>query len=80
MVLARAGELGNLPGQIARFCRKVLRKDYLPRLSELMPSLADRFVIVGGSEQTHFGLSRVKLVCESWGLQQQASHDCKIDD
>jgi DNA-binding transcriptional LysR family regulator len=53
MLVARVGELGNLPREIANFCRRVLRRDYLPQLAELMPDLANNFVVVDDSEQAY---------------------------
>jgi DNA-binding transcriptional LysR family regulator len=53
MLVARVGELGNLPREIANFCRDVLRKDYLPQLEELMPSLTNNFVVVDESGPTN---------------------------
>jgi DNA-binding transcriptional LysR family regulator len=46
VLVARAGELGSLPAQIAGLCRRVLMKEYMPRLRALMPALADHFTVV----------------------------------
>ncbi len=46
VLVARKGELGNLPAQIAALCRRALQKEYLPRLRALMPALVDHFTIV----------------------------------
>ena len=45
-ILARKDELGRLPEQIAALCRRVLRKEYLPRVQGVMPALADHLTIV----------------------------------
>ena len=46
VLVARKGELGALPQQIAAVCRSALRSQYLPRLQALMPTLADHLRIV----------------------------------
>jgi hypothetical protein len=46
VLVARKGELGLLPDQIANLCRAAFRNDYLPRVRLLMPALADHFMIV----------------------------------
>jgi DNA-binding transcriptional LysR family regulator len=46
VLVARKGELGDLPKKIVTLCRGVLRKDYLPRLQATMPNMADHLVVV----------------------------------
>jgi DNA-binding transcriptional LysR family regulator len=46
VLVARTGELGNLPAQIAGLCRRTLQKEYMPRLRALMPALADHLTVV----------------------------------
>jgi DNA-binding transcriptional LysR family regulator len=46
VLVARKGELGDLPNKIVALCRRVLQKEYLPRVRALMPALADHFTIV----------------------------------
>ncbi len=46
MLVARKGELGDLPRKIVALCRDILRKDYLPRLQTTMPKMADHLVVV----------------------------------
>ncbi|MEW6453262.1 MAG: LysR family transcriptional regulator [Pseudomonadota bacterium] len=55
VLIARKDELGRLPGQIAALCRRVLRKEYLPRVQEVMPALADHLTIV--DEPDHLSTS-----------------------
>lgn len=50
VLVARTGELGQLPGEIAALCRRVLEKEYTPRLSTLVPAVADHFTVVGEAE------------------------------
>ncbi|HEY2137702.1 MAG TPA: LysR family transcriptional regulator [Xanthobacteraceae bacterium] len=45
-LVARAGELGDLPARLARLCRQVLQREYVPRMRSLMPALADHFTVV----------------------------------
>jgi DNA-binding transcriptional LysR family regulator len=45
VLVARKGELGDLPNRIAMQCRRVLRSEYLPRVRALMPALADHLII-----------------------------------
>lgn len=45
-LVARKGELGNLPGRIANLCRETFRLDFVPRVRPLMPKLADLFIVV----------------------------------
>lgn len=52
MLVARIGELGDLPHKIANFCRGALRKEYLARLVALMPTLANHFTVVEDPEQS----------------------------
>jgi DNA-binding transcriptional LysR family regulator len=49
-LVARAGELGDLPAQLARLCRNVLLREYVPRVQALMPLLAEHFTVVEDSE------------------------------
>jgi DNA-binding transcriptional LysR family regulator len=51
ILMARRGELGDLPKKIVMLCRRVLQKEYLPRLRALMPSLTDHFTVVDESDQ-----------------------------
>ncbi|MGH8123842.1 MAG: LysR family transcriptional regulator [Rudaea sp.] len=53
VLVARKGELGNLPRRIVMLCRRVLRKEYLPRVQALMPALADHLAIVDEPDQTN---------------------------
>jgi DNA-binding transcriptional LysR family regulator len=46
VLVARRGELGDLPKQIVALCRRVLQKEYVPRVRALMPALADHLEIV----------------------------------
>jgi DNA-binding transcriptional LysR family regulator len=46
VLVARKGELGDLPRKIVALCRDILRKDYLPRLQTTMPKMADHLVVV----------------------------------
>jgi DNA-binding transcriptional LysR family regulator len=46
VLVARTGELGTLPQQIANLCRRALRQVHLPRVRALMPTLADHFIVV----------------------------------
>jgi DNA-binding transcriptional LysR family regulator len=46
VLVARRGELGDLPKQIVALCRRVLHKEYVPRVRALMPALADHIEIV----------------------------------
>jgi DNA-binding transcriptional LysR family regulator len=46
VLVARTGELGSLPAQIAALCRRALQTEYLPRLRAVMPALTDHFTIV----------------------------------
>jgi hypothetical protein len=46
VLVARKGELGILPDQIANLCRSAFRQDYLTRVRVLMPALADHFTVV----------------------------------
>jgi DNA-binding transcriptional LysR family regulator len=46
VLVARTGELGALPAQIANLCRSAFQQQHLPRVHELMPTLADHFAIV----------------------------------
>ena len=46
VLVARKGELGTLPDQIAHLCRAAFRQDYLTRVRVLMPALADHFTVV----------------------------------
>jgi hypothetical protein len=46
VLVARKGELGTLPNQIARLCRTTLQQDYVPRVRALMPALADHFTVI----------------------------------
>jgi DNA-binding transcriptional LysR family regulator len=46
MLVARAGELGDLPVRLATLCRDTLRREYLPRIRALMPTLADHLTVV----------------------------------
>lgn len=55
VLIARKDELGRLPEQIAALCRRVLRKEYLPRVQGLMPALADHLTIV--DEPDHLSTS-----------------------
>jgi DNA-binding transcriptional LysR family regulator len=50
-LVARAGELGELPAQIAALCRRALLRDHLPRMRRLMPHLTHCFSVLdaGGS-------------------------------
>jgi DNA-binding transcriptional LysR family regulator len=51
VLVARKGELGHLPKKIVMLCRRVLRKEYLPRVRALMPTLADHLEVVGEPDQ-----------------------------
>ncbi|HVY59020.1 MAG TPA: LysR family transcriptional regulator [Xanthobacteraceae bacterium] len=51
VLVARKGELGCLPRQIASLCRRVLQNEYLPRVHALMPALADHLRIVEERDQ-----------------------------
>ena len=53
VLVARKGELGDLPRRIGMLCRRVLRKEYLPRVQALMPALADHLAIVDEPDQTN---------------------------
>jgi len=55
VLIARKDELGRLPEQIAALCRRVLRKEYLPRVQGVMPALADHLEII--DEPGHLGAS-----------------------
>jgi DNA-binding transcriptional LysR family regulator len=46
VLIARKGELGMLPAQIADLCRSALRQDYLARVRLLMPTLADHLMVI----------------------------------
>jgi DNA-binding transcriptional LysR family regulator len=46
VLVARRGEFGDLPKQIVALCRRVLQKEYVPRVQALMPALADHLEIV----------------------------------
>jgi DNA-binding transcriptional LysR family regulator len=46
VLIARRGELGSLPLQLANLCRRALRQDHLPRVQALMPDLANHFTVV----------------------------------
>jgi hypothetical protein len=50
-LMARKGELGDLHEKIVMLCRRMLQKEYLPRLRALMPSLTDHFTVVDESDQ-----------------------------
>jgi DNA-binding transcriptional LysR family regulator len=50
-LVARKSELGDLPNMIAVLCRRVLQKEYLPRVRALMPALADRLEVVDEPNQ-----------------------------
>jgi DNA-binding transcriptional LysR family regulator len=45
-LVARAGELGSLPSQIAKLCSQILSQKYLPRVRQLMPAFADHLTLV----------------------------------
>jgi DNA-binding transcriptional LysR family regulator len=45
VLVARRGELGDLPQQIVTLCRRVLQNEYVPRMRALMPALADHLEI-----------------------------------
>ncbi len=55
VLVARKGELGALPEQIAALCRTALRSQYVPRLHALMPALADHFRVVDERERSYTG-------------------------
>jgi DNA-binding transcriptional LysR family regulator len=46
VLVARRGELGDLPKQVLALCRRILLKEYVPRVRALMPALADHLEIV----------------------------------
>ena len=48
-LVARAGELGSLPSQIAMLCTQVLSQKYLPRVRRLMPDFADHLTLMAHS-------------------------------
>jgi DNA-binding transcriptional LysR family regulator len=45
-LVARSGELGELPARLAQLCRRVLERAFVPRVRALMPALADHFEVV----------------------------------
>lgn len=47
-LIARSGELGELPSQLAELWRRTLRRDYLPRAAHTLGPLADHLEIVEG--------------------------------
>jgi hypothetical protein len=51
VLVARKGELGNLPQRVADLSRRALREHYSPRLHALMPLLADHFAVVDEPSQ-----------------------------
>jgi DNA-binding transcriptional LysR family regulator len=55
VLVARRGELGDLPKQIVALCRRVLQKEYVPRVRALMPALADHLEIA--DEPDHINTS-----------------------
>jgi DNA-binding transcriptional LysR family regulator len=56
VLVARKGELGSLPEQIAVLCRSALQSEYLPRLRALMPTLADHLRVAEESARSDAGL------------------------
>jgi DNA-binding transcriptional LysR family regulator len=55
VLVARRGELGDLPGQIVALCRRILRAEYVPRMQALMPAMADHLEII--DERDHMEAS-----------------------
>lgn len=49
-LVARADEMGELPARLAKLCRTILARDYLPRLRRLTPTLAEHLTIIDESE------------------------------
>jgi DNA-binding transcriptional LysR family regulator len=48
-LVARSGELGELPAQIAALCRRALARDHVPRMRRLMPGLTASFTVLDES-------------------------------
>jgi DNA-binding transcriptional LysR family regulator len=46
VLVARKGELGSLPQQLANLCRRALQQHHLPRVQALMPTLVNHFTVV----------------------------------
>jgi DNA-binding transcriptional LysR family regulator len=55
VLVARKGEMGMLPQQLANLCRQTLRKEYLSRVRALMPGLADHLTVVEEPPQASSG-------------------------
>jgi DNA-binding transcriptional LysR family regulator len=50
-LVARAGELGDLPVRLATLCRNVLSQSYLPRVGRSMPTLTGLFTVAQATEE-----------------------------
>jgi DNA-binding transcriptional LysR family regulator len=52
VLVARKGELGDIPRRIADLCRRALRERHLPQVRALMPALADHLTVVDEPAQS----------------------------
>lgn len=51
-LVARAGELGSAPAQVASLCRQALARELVPRIRQLMPNLTDCLTVVEKARST----------------------------